>query len=754
MSNPLSQAPSPLSIERDYRTLLIHLANPWPARRQLQEIREFLLQVLPDCKLYESYVLEVVQRMPEIAGRLNVRGIDPANIRPLYDALKELIIKLPSLSTLGGISPSMQKLREILVTLYGYVGETPPGNEFANAGSPPSRETTETEQNENVFIPVVERNPADISGKFPEAGYLRRISAEITGTSSQDSDVFQTQVLVLGEDGGLTTKLILPVLAARALLKKSHPHASETYFHGIVKFDEVNAYHEGSSAGAAIAAILYCTLLKKVGARERFTLNKDTTLTGGIREDGEVLPVDAKALATKTEAVFFSDVRCFVVPNSQQALAQQIVDRLRERYPKRQLEILGIRFLHELFYDRRLSTEIRTGIVEDTLRKLWARKLPIAAALVITCLVLIVARTTIPVADDNPVGADFAGGKMLIKNDHGETLEEVEVGTNVIEQTAVGNAIPDADKICKFFDVNADGQNDYIFLRENEQHPDQPPALVCRDLWKKMGRWQLTFPEQHSFPNNPIDNTQLLTIKDFIVGRFDPSGTPKVFAIANHAFFPGELFEVNALDGKILGTFLHTGHFTSLGATELGGGNVQDIIVAGWNNSFSAVSLAVFDPRFISGCSPFSAAFAPSDAVPGSEMYYMLIPSSPVQQPLKRNEIYNGPTGFDLKDSNATIALSVTDLSVNMPDSKEILKGNVTLSFDKTMKLTTVNTSPEWNLAAATLLREHKIADIPSPKYLNEFFKRELKYWNGYHWQTTPTMNVRYLDILEKSHPN
>jgi hypothetical protein len=741
---------SPLSIERDYHALLFRLSYPLSARRQLMEIDAFLDRIHADPVVHESYILEITQRIPDIVGRLNVLGIDPSTLRPLYEKLKGMIIKLPSLSGVRGFAGAMQKLHLTLSTLYRFVGEVQLGSEFQINETLPLETDHPADQSETLFIPVVERSLVDAPGTLKESGYLRRISMEITGTSGSDHDVFHTQALVLGEGGGLANLLTTPASAARSILLEINPQFQNRFFNGYVTFDELNAYHQGSSANLAIAALLTCALLRYTGARKQFRLNTDVTMTGDIRDNGEVLPVDADSLKLKTEAVFFSDINFFVVPKLQSPIAEEVVQSLRARYPHRQLAIIGLSVLRELFQDRRLSQEITMGPLEHLLRKSWRNRIQVLGGLIIVTLLLIVARTALPPVNDNPSSAVRSGKNLLIMNSDGETLEEIDVGAASAEQAHGSTIQQSADDICKFYDIDGNAKNEFIYIQEAGSDSGGASTLICKSLWRKYPRWQVSFQEPFSFPRNPVDPRQYLTISNFIVGDFDTDGIPEVFVIAHHMFFPCEVYKLNALNGIVLGSFLHIGHLGLVAAADIAGRNTKQIFLAGWNNAFNAAALVVLDPRLVSGDSPFRGEYAPQSHSPGTEMYYILIPRTSLPQSVQENTVNSRPVRFDFNALDKTMSLTVTDLNVNAPDSKEIVRGSLIFTFDSLMAIRYVNSTTTWDRAAKILREEGKARNIPDATYLNGAYKQSLLYWNGTGWEHQPVMNRKYLEALNR----
>jgi hypothetical protein len=251
------------------------------------------------------------------------------------------------------------------------------------------------------------------------------------------------------------------------------------------------------------------------------------------------------------------------------------------------------------------------------------------------------------------------------------------------------------------------------------------------------------------FPRDPIDARQYLAITNFIVGRFDDDTIPEVFVVANHTLFPSLVYKLDARTGETLGTYLHVGHLGVMGSAVLNGDGVREIFIAGWNNSFDAAALVVLDPRLIAGHSPATGNYVPEDGTPGTEMYYILFPRTPLGGSPRENALSNWPEGFDLDGTGGSVSLTVADLFVTDPATGTLLKGSLIYTFDKSLRLRNVNATPTWDLAAGILLNERKVRAIPTPTYFNGDFKKKLRYWDGEDWRDKPVMNKRYVERMK-----
>ncbi|HTP12889.1 MAG TPA: hypothetical protein VMM37_04645, partial [Bacteroidota bacterium] len=709
----------------------------------------FLDSIFPDYLPYESYLLEVIQRVPGIISRLNVTGIDPATLRPFYEKLKELIVRVPSVSSIQHVANAMQQLRSSLSFLYGCVGESEQEDEFATANQGETEHGRTEGTAGRLLIPVVERSLVDKPGGDKASGYLREISVAITGIAAGSEDVFHSQVLVFGDQGHLSNLVTNSARAARSLLLRTQPGIRSRYFTGVVTFDEVNTFHQGSSANFAIASLIYCALLKHAGAVERYTLNRTVTATGDIGAEGEIIPVDVDSLRLKTEAVFFSRIRYFVIPKPQLPVVEEVLQSLLLRYPRRDLKVVGLERLEEVFYDRRLARRSRLSTAGRMVRRAWNNRYQVFSAVSLISLLLVLARNIGPGKDSNPVTAELNGNTLQIRNAEGVAVDEISIDPSTLAR-AKDRGAPDPARICRFYDVDGDGMNEFLYLQEAQRDTGYNSTLTCRSLWRKLSRWEDSFRPTFSFPNDPVDTDRYLTINSFLVGDFLNTHASEVLAIAHHTLYPCVVYELDGVTGKTIGSYLHVGHLGVAAAADMFSTGVQQAFVGGWNNAFGCAVLAVLDPRMVSGHSPTRGKYTPVGCPQGTEIYYIRIPHTAIASSSGATRTGVGPSEISVDGMKKSITLIVPDLYVRDPESGVEFEGGLMITFDSSMHVENVNSTTDWDRAAQTLLHEGKIRQLPDAASLNGEFKKSFLYWNGRDWEHSPVVNKTYLIALKE----
>ncbi|MFQ5500537.1 MAG: hypothetical protein ACE5FH_12800, partial [Candidatus Zixiibacteriota bacterium] len=104
----------------------------------------------------------------------------------------------------------------------------------------------------------------------------------------------------------------------------------------------------GDSLGLAAGLIAFTQLLRTdVDWHER-NLPGAVAFTGGISDDGTVLPVNDATLSLKVERAFFSHVEYMVVPAGNHAAAAEHIRSLQQRYPRRRPELIGAESLERV----------------------------------------------------------------------------------------------------------------------------------------------------------------------------------------------------------------------------------------------------------------------------------------------------------------------------------------------------------------------------------------------------------------------
>jgi hypothetical protein len=427
-----SEIRNPVEVERRFQNLRSFLAYPAPVRQHLHEVDKFLAWLGDDSSEYESYLLELAPRLPDLIRSLNGVGSLPESWAALWEKLCRLQTQLPVLATINGLPAAIKKLQIIVASLHAYAGDLatslallddrfaarPPDwlPELSNGHARNSlaliRQVLERAQSrqdgiaevlegmiaqwsqddgDSIVVPVIERSLVNHHHEASEGG-LRRVAVKILGAAYAGKDEIDIDARVLGAPQAFTQITAAPIMAGRHLLAETYSKLAKTFFTGKISFDAAHALHEGNSANLAIAALFYCAALRYTGQRQQFHLAANVAITGDLNETGEVLPVDGKSLAAKVQAAFFSWVEYLVVPKSQLNEAEAAANVLMQRFPNRGLTLIGVGHLREIFYDRRLTRRECAGMAKHLARKTRRNKFTVGGMATILFLILVIGK--------------------------------------------------------------------------------------------------------------------------------------------------------------------------------------------------------------------------------------------------------------------------------------------------------------------------------------------------------------------------
>ncbi|MDZ7291439.1 MAG: hypothetical protein ONB44_07645 [candidate division KSB1 bacterium] len=781
---------NPLDLEREFQALLISLACPGSARQRLLKINHFLNSLGNDFADYEPYLVELAQRLPDLVRDLNYVGCDPETLRVFFEKVRLLHVHFSSFDGVAGLAEVIETLRHAVSHLYAYAGDIGAalavlddkfsqhplawleqsadgqtncplfllqrahketkirGEPFAaqlqnlmTQWSPATRDDANS-----ITVPVIEHA---VHNACSHEGSLRRITVSILGQSPNGRDEIHADVAVFGADTDVTAITKVPVAAARRLFTEKYPALAKTFFTGQVVFEATHALHEGNSANLAIAALFYCAALQHTDQREQFRLASTVTLTGDLNEAGEVLPVDGKTLATKVKAAFFSWVECLVVPKSQLREAESAAQELTRQYPHRQLTIIGVGHLREIFYDRRLTKRECAGMAKHLARKAWRKKFTVGGLATTVFLVLVIGKLLYGPIDKNPVSGEFVEESLLIKNKYGEQIDEIRVGPATVRRAK--GAANDYElwglHYVTFFDVDGDGMNEVFWVQWDDEKTKQPGKICCKSVKEDTLRWSIALRRALDFPRKPDIKSDYFYPHYIAAGDFDGDGRGELFVNSSQDFFPALVLKLEAKTGKELGHYVHVGQLGSMKLADLDNDGITEVLLCGVNNAFRKACLVVLDPRFISGHSPLAGDYVLAGYPAGLEKAYILIPRTIVGEAFSEDSKNNIALAIFLQQASRNFFLLIRDASSrNPPLNTKLVDLYGYFGFD--LRVQSFGTHDDYDLMAEKLFREGRISRMPDYAYFEEY-KKTMMYWNGEGWQKEPVMNRRYWEACK-----
>jgi hypothetical protein len=732
---------NPVEVERKFRALQLTLQYALSPRRKFLSIISFLQELQPDARAYEPHILELCQLLPEVLSASDFTGSDPATLRQAEDILTTLRSVLPVLGEVCDFDHSMDLLRERTALQYERVWEPTVAAEIrARITNPEAVRSMArpSESTQGIFVPVVEHTLLSF-GQDSHPGVLRRVSLRFMGQATSVEDELQTDVTVLTDGSKAKAFYKEPLRAARSLLAVTHKKAKIPPLEGRLNLDNRFAMHVGNSANLAIAASAYCAFVNHLNRRELYTLNANAAMTGDVDETGMALPVDASSLGPKLDAVFFSDAMILVVPRAQLTLAEEHLQRLLRRYPKRALQIVGVGSLAEIFFDRRISDINRISVMSygaRTLRQHWLTVL-LSSMLLIIALYL-VWRFATPI-DMNATTAELEGEILSLKNVIGQPVAQIQVSKETIDMylnQGIGHYSMWALK-----DIDGDGVNEFFYAVWGFDAGEH--YLVCRSISGDSVMWRKKTEKSMMFPYRPDIQGPTLRPKNIAVDDFDGDGRFEVVVNALHTGAPSVVFKLDARTGEEISHYVHTGQFGSLLIVDINGDGIQEIVLTGVNNGFHDGCIVVLDPRFVTGVSPHTVDYNLAGYRPAVEMYYLRIPRTIVGNAMRDAAPYNYGTTINASRNEQRLSF----IMVDDPGQGMAARAYYFVHLDFAMKLVSVSASDGYAELARELYSEKRIAAIPDLDYFRQY-EQTIQYWDGSAWVGSRVINSRYRERL------
>jgi hypothetical protein len=434
------------------------------------------------------------------------------------------------------------------------------------------------------YFPLIDRNASD--GFY---GLLESVSVRINKASDKDSFLFIPSEKQIEEKlaGQCKKSWKLAITTIRKYVRRPFK-----YHEVIISFDKKIGFYEGESLGVALALTFIEELLKFYNPPFQILNKSQSAFTGGVTEQGKVLNTGEDIIKQKVKAVFFSDVKNFVIPKLEETYAQFALTQLKEKYPNRNLKIIPVEDFDDILNRRDLVEIKRINPIKRTgrfLRKNW-----VSSTFLIIILALIYFANLWDF-DDNPQVLKYENQYIKVQNKNGKTLWSIKVYGEVLS-TLNYNIVKKRFGI--LIDINGDNINEVIFSSRliNENDPELY-NLVCYD--NKFNRiWRHSFSEIVSTNSKQYSDNYII----YIIGLTKYNNKDILIVTAKNIFFPSAVFGIDIKTGERVTDILwHSGHFADGIILKDSISNKEKIILGGINNGLESAVLAVVDIEKLKG---------------------------------------------------------------------------------------------------------------------------------------------------------
>jgi hypothetical protein len=334
-----------------------------------------------------------------------------------------------------------------------------------------------------------------------------------------------------------------------------------------------------------------------------------------------------------------------------------------------------------------------------------------------------------------PVDFLIKGSTLIILNDQGSELWRYNTGlenlcgNEVYRQHYQFKRLLNRHSSLPYLligDIDGDRSREVLFSPQT-QNETKEGEVFCFDRKGKL-LWSFQAGRQMNFGSKTYSSDY--RISGIVPDDLDGDGDHEILVISTHR--PDWPCQLALLDSKgdLSGEFWNAGYINDLTCVDLNDDGVKEVIVGGNNNEYGRGCLAVFKATLMRGGSPQqNAAFQSPDLEPGSELYYVLLPRTDVDQ----------------VDCYPVDAVATVD---SLSDRRILARTNLAqiyYTFDFGFGPPQLMLSNYFLQAHEKARAEGKIQSTLSDDYENGLI-RDIRYWDGYGWTSEPAMNQPWKD--------
>jgi len=704
---------NPLEVEQLFSDTVYTVKQAGSERVQLFVIYEFAKKLANESDLYESYLVQITELLPELKNPLLFTGIRPEQINDVIHVFEKITEAVPELLQHDDVQHKLALLRDGAAIINTWMNFDE--QELSQTRAVSRQISQPAPMKGEALIPVIE------GGEQQAAGRLRKMQVDVLGKSREKMFELKPTFGVIGAETGSLG--VIPAKAAGKLLQQHRSGGNS--WKGSARFEQSHAWHAGRSANLALAALFYCEMLKAEKSREHFDINPAIVITGDLDEEGNVLAVEESTLKNKAEAAFFSWAQALVVPAAQLNEVLGYLEQLEEEYPQRSLTVAGVAHLKEIFYDRRLTLYQKKTALEHHASQLWNKKFSVAGAAVFLVMALTLAKVIYGPIDKNPAAIEYDGASLIVQNKTGTVLFTKEVGDLMVLGV---KTIPESRiRYTALIDVDGDGTNEVVWTSYKSKFGRTEIVLgnaAGDTLWVK------NFTRNVEYPYHPYIQSDIFVVRSLYTADLDGNGLEEILIVNNHEqYFPCFVSVIDPKTGKVTREMLHQGVIESLLIEDLDSDGIKEIVYGGVNNTHKLGFLAAVSYPELRGQSGASKRYSLPGWDSTKNKLYMLFPQSIVGKKLSNNSGINTRIeSIHLNRSNK-IYVRINEL-VDGGTNMDFDLVQLQYLFDLNLKPVAIGSIDSYDLAARELYETGRLPFLADGLYL-QAFKDSLLWWNG-----------------------
>ncbi len=702
-------------------------------RERLYAIHDFLQLLPPHDSRYDTYRVQIIAQLPEFKNVYELTGIDPAHLESILLHLKN------QFKSERSASRYLDSLEDWVSIANQWVGKTSQ-SEQRSAVTLFDSKSEILPATHTVLVPVVESRGHHASGR------LRNLAVKTIGqTPASRHELTQVFSVLAGSSqqgsSSIIEDAVKHLLNELKLINKKHWQVTASFEHN-------DAWHSGNSADLAMGGLFFCALLEAMELKEQFRLNPAIAITGELSKTGEVKEVAAESIQQKVEAAFYSWTQVLVVPQSQLGVVYKHYEKLKEKYPNRELLIIGVQHVRDLFYDRRLTLHTKKGLIKHVSQRIWKRKFSAISVVGYLILASIIGALVIGPVDRNPTHYEFIEDAILLKNEIGREVTKIPVDPYNIEN-ATKDLPSQAHTIIQLEDIDGDGQNEILLGLQSDKSAMIGTFTVLESngtdtLWNRQLEFDVPYVKHpYAYHTNfrPI-NFQVLDI--------EKDGDFEILVNAvQYNFFKGMIIVYDAKTGIIEKQLNFTGGQNILISHDFDEDGFLDLLSCGLYKGWDKSGCFVIDYRDINGFLPLHERYMDAEKEIAPIKLAFQVPFTIVGKVERRESERIAPYVLILRErmqpERKEFGIDVGETIY--PNDYQKTRLHLLINFDSKFNVLSIGSDDAYDRRAIELFEDRKTPFIADAQYLHSF-RDSLLWWNGTDWIQQPTLNPAYLESV------
>ena len=602
---------STIKVEKSPRILLFELNN------YLEKIVSVKYK-----NIYESFFIEFLSKYIELIDSFSPVGIDPAITEQILKNAKSLLSVNAFSEFLGDLSKAINALENKYLLLHKVLeGEKLERIDKGNIGIP---------------FPVIEQHPFNNNNY----GLIEHLQIIIRKGKNPTEDQFT----IIPSQVNLEKKLTSQIEKSWQLSKnycKDHIRKIYPSHEVIIRFSEKYGNYVGESLGVALTIGFIEELHKFYNLPIDVSVNKYAVFTGGIDEDGNVKSVSSKVINKKIETVFYSCKNIFAIPKGDETSAGELRDNLKKTYPKRNLKLVPVEDISDLINRRDLLDIRKQNPIKRTAKFMKKKAVTVSLAII---LLGIFSFNLLKYFNNKPVKLVDNDKELIVENKYGKTLFIEKVYYQLLTPEQKG----EAKYYRRLIDIDNDGTNELLLLKENLDNPSQNKSLGRLACFNNKGKliWSNIFSAQIKTKRDSFSSTYKF---ERILGITKRNGRKIIYASAReYLYYPTAVVSLDAKSGKRVGKiFWHPGSINFGMIGDFNKDQIPRIILFGINNGMERCAVMSINLDELNGRAPSKPNYCFLGYPVAKFNKYILLPKTDYNDYFKIR--YNKPAGFEFE---------------------------------------------------------------------------------------------------------